>query len=187
MSDETNTPSAADLEILRSSHAAIKAERDLLARERDALKQDRDAQLGAVNSLTVDKNTLAGKVTEFGQTLATLQKERDEALKKHSEASTALTDITNKTRERDVIDGLRAQFPGADPAVVRGAFLAAVEDKKTERYPEKPADAVAALAELLKPTLSRLTPVAGGGPPQTQQPAPPAKPGFYSIGARIAR
>jgi len=151
-------PTPADLEVLRASYAALKADRDALAAERDAR---------------------AGELDK-------LRAERDDLATRHSESARALGDMTNKVRERDVLEGLRAAFPGADATTVRGAFLAAVEDGKAQRYPEDPAKALPALVELLKgaaPTLTRAAPVNGGGAPAPAG-TKPAKQGFWNIGAR---
>ena len=185
MSDESTAPTAAEIEVMRSTVAGLKAERDAIAKDRDALRQDRDAQLGAVNTMAAERNTLASQIAERDRMLADLGKERDAFKQQHGETLVALTDITQKTRERDVLDGLAAAFPGADRTVIKGAVLVAVEEKKAERYPEDPAKAVAALAELLKPQLSRSMPVNGGGPPQQQvAPQRAASPGIWGIGAR---
>jgi len=70
---------------------------------------------------------------------------------------------------------------------LRGAFLAAVEDGKAQRYPEDPAKAVPELVELLKtvaPTLTRAA-AAGGGPPppRERQTTAPAR-AIWNIGNR---
>lgn len=151
---------AADLEVVRGTFAAVKGERDGLA-----------AQLAeataALSAATSERDALAGKATE---------------------ASKALETLTNRTRERDVLDGLRAAFPGADATTIRGSFLALVEDGKVARFPEDPAKAVPVIVDLLKqaaPTLSR-APVNGGGPPPPAPPKSGARAGasFWNIGQR---
>ena len=146
MSDEQNTPTAAELEVMRSTVAALKAERDAAVAACANVKAERD---------------------DFAAKHSAALKERDDFVAKHAETTEALEGLTNKTRERAVLEGLRAAFPGADATTVRGAFLAAVEDGKAQRYPEDPAKAVPELVELLKtvaPTLVR-APAGGGGPP----------------------
>lgn len=171
MSDENATPTAptaAEIEVLQSSYARMKVERDTAATEAATAKRERDAALAEKTTLVTERDELRAR---FGQT------------------ETALTELTNKTRERDVLEGLRAAFPGVEPATLRGAFLGQVEEKKTERYPAEPAKVLPGLIELLKtsnPLFTRAAPVDGGGPPpKVETPAKSSRAGknVFTIGA----
>ena len=187
MSDEQNTPTAAELEVMRSTVAALKAERDAAVAACTNVKAERDAL--TAKALEVDKafGGLKAERDDLAAKHSSALKERDDFVAKHADTPTALEGLVNKPRERDVLEGLRAAFPGADATTVRGAFLAAVEDGKAQRYPEDPAKAVPELVELLKtvaPTLTRAA-AAGGGPPppRERQTTAPAR-AIWNIGNR---
>jgi len=174
VTDTTSPAPAAPASIDAKQHAAMAADLEVVRGSYEALRAKHDALVASQSDAT--------------KSLAAITAERDALATKHGEAAKQLETLTNKGRERDVLEGLRAAFPGADATTVRGAFLAAVEDGKAERYPEDPAKAVPALIELLKttaPTLTRAAPVNGGGAPQPARATQgDASSNFWKIGAR---
>lgn len=156
MSDETTptAPTAAEIEVLQSSYARMKAERETLVTERDTFRRERDALATEAGTLKQERTALVA--------------ERDDFKNKYTTSDEARAGFANTIRERDVLDGLRTAFPGVEPATLRGAFLGQVEEKKVDRYPTEPAKVLPGLIELLKtsnPMFTRAAPVNGGGPP----------------------
>lgn len=167
-------PTAADIEVLKASHANMKTERDNLAAERDALRRERDG--------------LAAQATAWQAERTTLTAERDKLKTDFAATESSLTELTNKTRERDVLDGLRGAFPGVEAATLRGAFIGAAESGKVERYPAEPAKVLPGLIEHVKtthPTFTRQPVDGGGAPAKVETPASSGRrlPHILSIGA----